>query len=116
MGLREELKSAAAPRKPQKVQIEGIGLDLYVRTMTVGERDSWELSCLQSESGKVPKDFRSKYLCRTLCDSDGKRLWSDEEWQEIAGMDSGIVSALFDAASKHNKLSEADVVELAGEL
>jgi hypothetical protein len=42
-------------------------------------------------------------------------LFNDDEWREIAAMDSGIVSNLFDVAAKHNKLSEADIIELAGE-
>lgn len=116
MGLKEQLKAAASLRKPKKVQVDGISLDIYICTMTVGDRDSWELACLESSSGKVPRDFRSKFLARTLCDADGKRLWADDEWAEIAALDSGIIAALFDASSKHNKVSEADVVELAGEL
>lgn len=115
MSLRERLKAAAAPRKPLKVQVDGLSEPLYVRVMTVGERDAWEIQALQSRSGKVPDDFRSKYLALTLCDEHGVRLFKDDEWPEIASMDAGIVSNLFDVASKHNKLSEADITELAGE-
>lgn len=115
MGLRESLKAAAAPRKPLKVQVDGLAEPLYMRVMTVGERDAWELAGLESKNGKIPPDFRSRYLAATLCDSDGKRLFSDAEWHEIAAMDSGIVGKLFDIAAKHNKLSEADITELAGE-
>lgn len=116
MGLKEELKSAAAPRKPVRVHVDGLACDMYVRCMTVGERDAWELAGLNSPNGKVPPDFRSRYLASTLCDADGTRLFSDAEWPEIAAMDAGMVCGLFDVAAKHNKLSEADVVELAGEL
>lgn len=116
MNLREQLKAAAAPRKPLKVHVAGLDFDLYVRCMTVGERDAWELAGLNSSNGKIPPDFRSRYLASTLCDADGVRLFADDQYREISEMDSGIVSNLFDVAAKHNKLSEADVVELAGEL
>ena len=115
MSLRERLKAAAAPRKPLKVTVAGLDDPLYVRVMTVGERDAWEVLALRSQTGKVPDDFRSRYLASTLCDEDGTRLFNDDEWREIAAMDSGIVSNMFDVAAKHNKLSEADIIELAGE-
>lgn len=115
MSLRDRLKTAAAPRKPLKVSVAGLDEPLYVRVMTVGERDAWEVLALRSPSGKVPDDFRSRYLALTLCDEAGTRLFKDDEWPEIAALDSGIVSNLFDVAAKHNKLSEADITELAGE-
>lgn len=115
MGLKEQLQAAAAPRKPLKVAVEGLSFPLYVRVITVGERDAWEISGLNSNNGKVPQDFRSRYLAMTLCDQTGKRLFGDDEWPQIAAMDSGMVSSLFDVAAKHNKLSEADITELAGE-
>lgn len=115
MGLKEKLKAAAQPRKPLRVQVAGVDDALYVRVMTVGERDAWESLALQSPNGKVPPNFRSRYLASTLCDEDGKRLFADEEWPQIAELDSGIISNLFDVAAKHNKMSEADITELAGE-
>lgn len=115
MGLREQLIAAAAPRKPLKVQVDGIAIDLYVRVLTVGERDAWELMALRSPNAKLPDNFRSHYLAMTLCDAGGVRLFADDQWQEIAAMDSGIAANLFDVAAKHNKLSEADIRELAGE-
>lgn len=115
MGLKEQLQAAASPRRPLKVQVEGVQEPLYVRVMTVGERDAWEILAIRSSNGKVPDNFRSRYLAMTLCDSSGTRLFEDDQWQEIAALDSGVVSNLFDVAAKHNKLSEADITELAGE-
>ena len=115
MGLKERLKAAAGKRKPLKVEVAGLDCELYVRVLSVGERDRWELSCVTSPSGKLPPDFRSKYLAMALCDEDGKRLWTDDEWQEVAELDGGIVGNLFEVAIKHNKMSEADLKELAGE-
>lgn len=115
MGLKEQLQAAAGPRKPLKVQVDGMDDPLYVRVMTVGERDAWEILAIRSANGKVPDNFRSRYLAMTLCDASGVRLFQDDQWQEIAALDSGVVSNLFDVAAKHNKLSEADITELAGE-
>lgn len=115
MGLKDKLRAAASPRKPLAVQIDGMAEPIFVRVLKVGERDAWEILALRSPSGKVPDNFRSRYLAMTLCDENGDRLFADDQWHEIADMDAGIVSNLFDVAARHNKLSEADITELAGE-
>lgn len=117
MGLREQIK-AASVRKPLRVHVKEWNLDVYVKVMTVGERDAWELSWIDIRNKGMASfpNFRSFYLARTLCDEHGVRLWSDAELDEIAGLDGSVMGELFDVAQRHNKLSEADVVELAGEL
>lgn len=113
MSLRDRFIAAAAPRKPLRVQVEGAGCEVFVRVLTVGEREAWELACINAPNGKLPSDFRSRYLALSLCDQDGKRMFSDAS--EVAALDGGIVGNLFEVAFKHNKMSEADLKELAGE-
>lgn len=117
MGLRERIK-AANVRKPLKVHVKEWNLDVYVRVMSVGERDDWELAWIDIRNKGVEKfrNFRAFYLVRTLCDENGERIWKDDETDEVATLDGSVMGELFDVAQKHNKLSEADVVELAGEL
>lgn len=113
MTIRDKLKNAGH-RKPLRVQIPECGFDLYVRVLTVGERDSYENMWLNRGNGGV-KDFRSHYLCRVLCDEDGKRLYADGDVDEVASLDGAIMSRVFDIAASHNKLTEHDIRELAGE-
>lgn len=117
MGLREQIKSASV-RKPLKVHVRDWGIDVYVRVLSVGERDDWELAWIDIRSKGVEKfkNFRAFYLVRTLCDEHGVRIWQDSEIDEVAALDGAVMGELFDIAQKHNKLTEADVVELAGEL
>ena len=117
MGLKEQIK-AASVRKPLKVHVKEWNLDVYVRVMSVGERDDWELSWVDIRNKGMSKfdNFRAFYLVRTLCDEHGVRLWKDDELQEVADLDGAVMGELFDVAQRHNKLTEADVVELAGEL
>lgn len=117
MGLKEQIK-AANVRKPLRVHVKEWNLDVFVRVMCVGERDDWELAWIDIRSKGVAKfqNFRAFYLARTLCDEHGVRIWSDAEANEIAELDGAVMGELFDVAQRHNKLSEADVVELAGEL
>jgi hypothetical protein len=117
MGLREQIK-AASVRKPLKVHVKEWNIDLYVRVMSVGERDAWELGWIDIRNKGMASfpNFRAFYLARTLCDEHGVRIWQDNELEEIAALDGAVMGELFDIAQKHNKLTEADVVELAGEL
>jgi hypothetical protein len=117
MGLKEQIK-AASVRKPLKVHVKEWNLDVYVRVMSVGERDAWELSWIDIRNKGMASfpNFRAFYLARTLCDEHGVRIWQDNELEEIAALDGAVMGQLFDTAQKHNKLTEADVVELAGEL
>ena len=117
MGLKEQIK-AASVRKPLKVHVKEWNLDVYVRVLSVGERDAWELAWLDIRNKGVTKfdNFRAFYLARTLCDEHGVRIFQDNELEEVAALDGAVMGELFDVAQKHNKLTEADVVELAGEL
>jgi len=119
MGLREQIAHASRTgRKPLKVHVKSWDIDVYVRVMTVGERDDWELSWIDMRNKGVQqfRNFRAFYLVRTLCDEHGTRLYKDDEIGEVSGLDASVMAELFDVAQKHNKLTEADVVELAGEL
>jgi hypothetical protein len=44
------------------------------------------------------------------------RIFQDNELDEVATLDGAVMGELFDVAQRHNKLTEADVVELAGNL
>lgn len=113
MSLRDQLKQAGS-RKPLKINVPEWGFDLYVRILTVGERDSYENLWLTRGKGGV-KDFRSEYLCRVLCDESGQRIYGDGDVAEVAGLDGSILARVFDIAASHNKLTETDIRELAGE-
>lgn len=113
MSIRERLK-AAGLKKPLRVEVPGLNGDLYVRSMTVGERDAYENLWLTRGKGGV-KDFRSELLCRVLCDENGGRIYADADVAEVASLDGAILSRVFDLAAAHNKLTEKDVRELSGE-
>jgi hypothetical protein len=117
MSLKEQIKSASH-RKPLKVHVKEWNLDVFVRVLSVGERDEWELCWIDIRNKGLASfpDFRAFYLVRTLCDEHGVRIWQNNELAEVSALDGGVMGELFDVAQKHNKLSEADVVELAGEL
>ena len=83
---------------------------VYIRVMTVGERDAWELEVLRSEKRGID-DFRSRYLGRVLASDDaGTPLFSD--WQQIRNLSGAVCNRLFKIAQKHNDLDDSEVKAL----
>lgn len=86
-----------------------------IRLMSVGDRDSYELLCLEAKNG-APADFRSEILSRTLCDERGDLLFAGEDGKAaIRKRSADVMDRLWRAAMKHNALTEEEIKRLAGE-
>jgi hypothetical protein len=97
-----------------KLRVPEWGDDVYIRVMTVGERDAYENEFLQAKNKNCGVDnFRAKFLQRVLCDEKGHLLFGPEEVALLAGKSARVMSRLWEAAMKHNALSDEDVEELA---
>lgn len=88
------------------------GGSVFVRVMTVGERDSYENDWMVNKSNGV-ENFRSKFLQRVLCDDKGELLFKADEIEQLAKKSAKVVTRVWEAAMKHNALSDGDVEELA---
>lgn len=89
------------------------GVTVYIKSLTVGERDSYEAEVYNaSKSNKMLDNPRSKFLLRCLCDEDGDPLATD--FKELAALSSKPMEKLFEIAQKHNKLTDDDIDELSG--
>jgi hypothetical protein len=96
-----------------KVSVAEWGGDVFIRVMTVGERDAYENEWVASR-GKGVEDFRTKFLARCLCDEDGKLLFTTpEDVAKLAKKSAKVMSRLWQQAMEHNALSDGDVEELA---
>jgi hypothetical protein len=95
-----------------KVAVPEWGGDVFVRVMSVGERDAYENDWIVNKSKGV-EDFRTKFLARCLCDESGERLFSDAEIPSLAKKSAKVMSRLWQKAMEHNALTEKDVEELA---
>jgi len=116
MGLSKEQIFAADQAKALPVEVpewpDSTGKPgvVYIRVMTVGERDAWELEVLRSEKKGVD-DFRSRYLARVLAsDAVGTPLFTD--WQQIKPLSGAVCNRLFSLAKKHNDLNDEEVEAL----
>lgn len=88
------------------------GGTVFVRVMTVGERDSYENDWMVNKTKGVD-NFRSKFLQRVLCDDKGELLFKPEEIGQLAKKSARVTIRVWEAAMKHNALTDDDVEELA---
>jgi hypothetical protein len=93
------------------IKVPEWGGEVYVRVMSVGERDSYERMWIGRKDTGID-NFRSEYLARCLCDENGNLIFSRASVAKLASKSGAVVSRLFDEALKHNNMTEADVEEL----
>lgn len=110
MSLTAEQILAADDMGLKKVTVPEWGGDVYIRVMSVGERDEYERMWI-GQKDKGIDNFRTKYLSRVLCDDKGNLLFRDKE-PALANKSGAVMGRLFDAAMSHNRMTEEDVKEL----
>jgi len=112
MALNKEQILAADDLGLLEVPVPEWSGSVYIRVMSVGERDSYENEWMANKSTGVP-NFRSKFLQRVLCNDKGELLFTKEEVDALAKKSARVVGTLWEAAMRHNKLTDQDVEELA---
>ena len=95
----------------KKLHVREWGGDVYIRVMSVGERDDYERMWIGKKDSGVD-NFRTEYLARVLCDEKGELLFSREKVAQLAKKSGAVMGRLFDEAMKHNAMTEADVQEM----
>jgi hypothetical protein len=95
----------------KKIHVRGWGDDVYIRVMSVGERDSYERLWMGKRETGV-ENFRTEYLCRVLCNEKGELLFTREQVAALANKSGIVMGRLFDEALQHNNMTEADVEQL----
>jgi hypothetical protein len=112
MALTKEQILAADDLGLLEVKVPEWGGEVFIRVMSVGERDAYENEWMANKSKGV-ENFRSKFLQRVLCDAKGELLFAAGEVEALAKKSSRVVGTLWEAAMKHNKMTDSDVEELA---
>lgn len=111
MALTADQILAADDMGLKKVHVKEWGGDVYVRVMSVGERDEYERMWIGKRETGI-ENFRTQYLARVLCDDKGQLLFTREQVAELANKSGAVMGRLFDEAMKHNRMTEEDVQEL----
>lgn len=99
---------SAGDFKLEKVAVPEWGGDVYIKTISGLERDTFE----EGYQEQRMKNFRSRFLVLTLCDSDGSRLFTDAEVDEIGKKSSLVLNRLFDKAWALNAFTNEAIDDL----
>lgn len=103
--------------KRELVDVPEWGGSVYVRELTATERDELELACWQEQqrSGRpLAKHYRARLVALSVCDVDGKPLFTPADVDALAGKSGRVIGRLTDAAGKLAGISKADREELEG--
>lgn len=102
----------ASDLKRETVAVPEWGGDVIVRAMTGEERDEFE-SVVFGEGKRDMRNLRARLVAMTLIDEKGKRLFSEDDVQKLAGKSSAALTRVFIVAQKLNGLG-ADEQEKLG--
>jgi hypothetical protein len=82
---------------------------VFIRQMNSRERDRYEGESLEAK-GKFWDNLRARLLVVTLSDSEGNRLYQDDELEAVASIPGPVADLLWSAAMSWNKMFKEDVV------
>lgn len=88
------------------------GATVYLRTMTCAERDSFEADVSTQDGHVIRGKLRTAVLCRTLCDQQGMRLFSEADLDGLAKKNGVVLERLFVLSQKLNRLRASDIKEM----
>ena len=111
MALTAEQILAADDLGLKQVPVREWNGDVFIRMMSVGERDAYERLWIGKRETGVD-NFRTEYLARVLCDEKGQLLFTREQVSTLANKSGAVMGRLFDEALAHNNMTEADVEQL----
>jgi hypothetical protein len=119
MSLTKQNILDAQDLKTETVAVPEWGGEVIVRGMTGAERDRFEASIVQTK-GKDQTlnmvNIRAKLASLTICDEDGKRLFTEADIAKLSGKSASALQRIFAVAQKLSGIGEADVKELAESL
>lgn len=84
----------------------GPGATVFVRTMTGSERDRFEAAFLRDRS-----DTRARLAVATVCDEQGKLLFTPADMPAISRKSSAALDRIFAVAMRLSRIGKEDVAE-----
>lgn len=95
----------------QDVPVPEWGGEVRIRTMSASERDKWESETYGD--GKVNTvDFRARFVALCIVDEAGKRMFTDEDVNQLGEKSAAALQRVFNAAQALNALTKKDIEEL----
>jgi len=107
------------------VSVPEWGGEVYVKGMTGSERDKYEADMFplrvgEPKRGKIRRprpinlsDLRAKLCSMTICDADGKRLFSEKDVKVLTKKSAAALQRVFVVAQRLSGITDEDIEELA---
>ena len=111
---RAHLAALNATIPTAEIVIKGVGV-VKVRSLTAGERDSWEQYVYNSRKpNEAVKNLRASLVVRAIVDDVGARIYGDtaEDMEEVSSLPAKVVDRIYRAAQKLSGLGADDIDEL----
>lgn len=116
---------AAEDLSRELVEVPEWGGHIYVRALTGTERDAYEDSLMQERVERrgrrqeVTRSLNLRYARAKLCaltivDSEGNRLFSDNDVRELGNKSAAALNRAYEVASRLSGLSDEDLEDLTG--
>lgn len=112
---------AAQDTSKEAVSVPEWGIDdglVFIKTLSAKDRDNWETSMVSvdMERKKVRKvnmaNMRARLVVLTLVDAEGKRIFGDDDANQLGEKSAAVIARLFDVAQRVNGLSQEEVKAL----
>lgn len=112
---REELLERGKKLRKELVELPELGGAVYVRELAGWERDAFEASLMQQVGNTYVmklKNARARLAALSICDENGKRLFSEKDAQELGKISAAALDRIFEAASRLSRIGEEELEEL----
>lgn len=97
----------------EEVSVPEWGGEVFVRTLTGTEKDTFEEKIIGKNGGVNMKNIRALLASLTIVDEKGERLFEESDIKELGRKSGAALSRVFNVAQRLNKISDDDVEELA---
>lgn len=79
------------------------GTLVHIRDMSAKDKELLDSQIVKNyETGELDfTNYRSKFLVKILCDENGNRLFSEEEFESVANLPNSIIAELFTKAQEY---------------
>lgn len=99
--------------KTIEVDVPEWGGTVLVGTMSGFARDQFESAIIGKNGGLNTTNIRAKLAASTLIDAKGNLLFNDKDVAALGKKSAAALDRVFEEAQKLNRISEADVEDLA---
>jgi hypothetical protein len=103
--------------RSERVEVPEWGGAVNVRELTGSERDTFEASIVDLQTGAVSdnaENVRAKLVARTVIDDAGERLFTSDDVVELGKLSAAGLSRVYNVAARLSGITAEDLEELEG--